>query len=404
MNFPFFIAKRYFFTKNKNNFVNIVSLISVFSIMISTAALILVLSVFNGFESLVLSMYNAFDPHLKVTATTGKTFKPDEVNRILVIFDEISNSASVLEEQVLLKYQEKEYIATLKGVSKEYSEITNFDSLLIQGEYIDKFDNSNVAIIGRGVAYYLAIANNSIFDQLQIFLPNRNSKTLLNVGTAFHKSAVVPVGIFGIQSEIDAKYIITPLLFAQNLSERKNEVSSIEIKLKSGEEMSFVKNKLQVALGEKYKIETRLEQQEFLYKILNTEKLAVFLILLLIMLIATFNIIGSVSMLILDKKRDMNILRMLGCTMAEVQYIYIKKSALTVVAGIAAGLFLGLGTALLQKTFGFISIGEGSFVVNAYPIEFVFVDLIWVAGAVFIIGIAASWYPVIWLTNKLVKK
>jgi len=286
--------------------VHIISWISLFGVAIGSAALILVLSVFNGFENLVLSMYNSFDPHLKITTTEGKIYNPDEVSALLLTVEEIENSALVLEEKVLLKYQEKEYIATVKGVSEEYLQMTNFDSLLIDGEYINGFESNNVAVVGRGVAYYLSMGVGSIFEQLNVFIPNRNPKTLLNPTTAFKQSAVVPVGVFGVQAEVDAEYIITPLLFLQQLSERDNEVSAIEIKLKDEGDMLIIQQQLQMAFGDMYKVENRLEQQEFLYKILNTERLAIFLILTFIIIIATFNIIGALSKLMLEKKKDIS--------------------------------------------------------------------------------------------------
>jgi len=401
MNFPFFIAKRYFTTKNSSNFVHIISWVSLFGVAIGTAALILVLSVFNGFENLVLSMYNSIDPHLKITASEGKVFNPDEANALLITLEEIETSAFVLEEKVLLKYQEKEYIATAKGVSEEYLQLTNFDSLLVDGEYINGFESNNVAVVGRGVAYYLSMGIGSMFEQLQVFVPNRNSKTLLNPATAFKQSAVVPVGVFGVQAEVDAAYIITPLLFIQQLAERNNEVSAIEIKLKDESQMLVLQQKLQMALGDKYIVKNRLQQHEFLYKILNTEKLAVFLILTFIMIIATFNIIGALSMLMLDKKKDISTLRSLGCTVQDIQSLFFRKSMLTILLGTGLGLFIGLGLAFLQQTFGFISMGGGSFVVNTYPVAIVFADVVLVYITVFVIGLLASWYPARLLSRKL---
>ena len=383
--------------------MHIISWVSLFGVAIGTAALILVLSVFNGFENLVLSMYNSFDPHLKITTTEGKIFNPDEVSALLLTVEEIENSALVLEEKVLLKYQEKEYIATIKGVSEEYLQMTKFDSLLIDGEYINGFESNNVAVVGRGVAYYLSMGVGSIFEQLNVFIPNRNPKTLLNPTTAFKQSAVVPVGVFGVQAEVDAEYIITPLLFVQQLSERDNEVSAIEIKLKDEGDMLIIQQQLKMALGEMYKIENRLEQQEFLYKILNTERLAIFLILTFIMIIATFNIIGALSMLMLDKKKDISTLRSLGCTVQAIQSTFFKKSMLTIVLGVALGLILGIGIAFLQQTFGFISMGAGSFVINTYPVDIVFTDVLLVSTIVFIIGLLASWYPAKLLSKKLFK-
>ena len=404
MNFPFFIAKRYFKTKKRSNFVHIISWVSMFGVAIGTSALILVLSVFNGFEDLVLSMYNSFDPHLKITSNEGKTFHPEEAKNLLLTFDEVEISALVLEEKVLLKYQEKEYIATAKGVSEEYLELTNFNSLLIDGEYINGFKSNNIAVVGRGVAYFLSIGIGSMFDQLNVFMPNRNSVTLLNPSTAFKQSAVLPVGVFGVQSEVDSEYIITPLLFVQQLAQRKDEVSSIEIKLKDEGQMIAIQKQLQKVLGTKYMIENRFQQQKFLYKILNTEKLAVFLILTFIMIIAAFNIVGSLSMLMLDKKKSIETLRSLGCTLKDIQSLFFKKSMLTIISGIVIGLFCGLGLAFLQQTFGIITFGGGSFVINTYPIAIVFKDVILVAVTVLLIGGLASWYPAKLLSRKLFKK
>lgn len=400
MNFPFFIAKRYFSTKKSSNFVHIISWVSLLGVTIGTAALILVLSVFNGFEDLILSMYNSFDPHLKITSAEGKVFNPDKVQSVLDN-DAIEKSSFVLEEKVLLKYQEKEYIATVKGVDENYLTLTNFDSLLVDGEYLNKYENTNIAIIGRGVAYYLSMGVGNMFEQLQVYVPNRNSKTLLNPTTAFKQGNVLPIGIFGIQAEIDEKFIITPLAFIQNLADRENEISAVEIKLKNADEMLAIQKEIQKELGDIFIVQNRLEQQEFLYKILNTEKLAVFLILAFIMIIANFNIIGALSMLMLDKKKDIQTFRSLGATRNEVQQIFFNKSVLTIIAGTVIGLSVGLGLAFLQQNFGFIGMGNGYFVVDAYPVAIKLNDVLLVSTTVILIGLLASWYPAKILTKKL---
>lgn len=404
MNFPFFIAKRYFFSKTPNptriNFVNIISLVSLVGVAIGTAALILVLSVFNGFEDLILRMYNSFDPHLKITSAEGKVFNNDKVQSVLNN-DAIEKSSFVLEEKALLKYQEKEYIAIVKGVDENYLTLTNFDSLLVDGEYLNKYENTNVAIVGRGVAYYLSMGVGNMFEQLQLYVPNRNSKTLLNPTTAFKQESVLPIGVFGIQAEIDEKFIITPLAFIQNLADRENQISAVEIKLKNAVEMLAVQQQLQKELGDIFIVQNRLEQQDFLYKILNTEKLAVFLILTFIMIIATFNIIGALSMSMLDKKADIQTFRSLGATRNEVQQIFFNSSILTIISGTVIGLSVGLVLAYLQQTFGFISMGNGSFVVDAYPVSTRLNDVLLVSTTVFLIGSLASWYPAKILTKKL---
>ena len=398
MNFPFFIAKRYFSTQKDSNFVHIISWVSLVGVAIGTAALILVLSVFNGFEDLILSMYNSFDPHLKITSTEGKVFNPDGLK---IEHNDIATKSYVLEEKVLLKYQEKEFIATVKGVSKQYRAQTTFDSLLVAGDYIDDYENNNVAVVGNGVAYYLSMGIGTMFEQLQVFVPNRNAKTLLNPASAFKQGSVLPVGVFSVQAEIDEQYIITPLAFIQNLASRDRLVSAVEIILTDSEKMLEVQQILKQQLGKEFLIKNRLEQQEFLYKILNTEKLAVFLILAFIMIIATFNIVGALSMLMLDKKRDIKTLKSLGATQSSVQTIFFNKSMLTIIAGTALGIFVGLIIAYLQQTFGFISMGGGSFVVNTYPVTIKFADVLLVSSTVFVIGLVASWYPAKLLTKKL---
>jgi lipoprotein-releasing system permease protein len=398
MNFPFFISKRYFSTKNNSNFVHIISWVSLVGVIIGTAALILVLSVFNGFEDLILKMYNSFDPHFKITSAEGKVFDPRD---IIITNPDIEEKAYVLEEEVLLKYQEKEFIAIVKGVSSSYKKLVNFDSLLVDGSYIDTYENNNIAVVGRGVAYYLSMGAGTMFEQLQVFVPNRSVKTLLNPQTAFKKGSVLPVGIFGIQAEIDAQYIITPLSFIQNLAERENKISAIEIKLKNADEMLKVQEQLKVQLGDKYIVKNRFEQQEFLYKILNTERLAVFLILAFIMIIAAFNIVGSLSMLMLDKKEDIKTLKRFGATGNDIKAIFFNKSMLTIILGTFIGLVIGLGLAFSQQIYGFIGMGSGGFVVNTYPVIIKLTDVFVVSITVVVIGLLASWYPAKVLTRKL---
>jgi lipoprotein-releasing system permease protein len=238
----------------------------------------------------------------------------------------------------------------VKGVSETYQELTSFDSLLVVGEYINSYENNNVAVVGSGVAYHLSIGLGTMFEQLQVFVPNRNSKTLFNPQTAFKQGSVLPVGIFSIQAELDQEYIITPLSFIQQLADRGNSISAVEIKLKNEDRMIVIQEQLATALGDDFIVRNRLEQQEFLYKILNTEKLAVFLILAFIMIIATFNIIGALSMLMLDKQKDIATFRSLGCTVQDIQSVFFKKSMGTILLGISAGLFIGLGLAFLKNT------------------------------------------------------
>lgn len=399
MNVPFYIARKYFFSSKKINYVHILSLVSQFGIAIGTIALVLVMSVFNGFENLVLDMYNVFDPHIKVTSNDGKNFDSDEVNKVIGDIDGVANFSSVLEEKILVEYNSKQYIALLKGVDENYRELTNFDSLIVDGSYIDDFKSNNVALVGRGIAYYLSMHIGSVFDNLRIYLPNRDSKNLLKLEKAFKSSSISPVGVFGVQQEIDSKYIIVPLNFVQDLINKEKYVSVVEVKLKSSDSMIDIQNLLKEKLDSKYLIQNRFEQQEFLYKILNTERLVVVIILLFIVLIASFNIISSLIILIIDKKKDIESLFNSGFENHSIKKIFIYKSMLGVFVGSFSGIIIGFILAYLQQEFGLIKMGAGSFVIDAYPVSIRLYDIIIIQLIVLLIGLLASWF-----TSRLMLK
>mgnify|MGYP001392598549 CR=1 FL=1 len=399
MNFPFYIAWRYFFSKKKISYVYLLSIITQIGIAIGTAALVIVLSVFNGFENLVLSMYNVFDPHLKIISSDGKNFDNKKANEILLTYDEIDVFSSSLEEKVLVEYNSKQHIAIIKGVDSLYSSLTNFDSVIINGDYIDNYQAKNVAVIGRGVAYYLSMSIGSVFENIQVYLPNRNNTNMLNLKEAFSNLSLSPVGVFGIQQEIDSKYIIAPIVFMQELIQKDSHVSAIEINLKDKSKMLQVQNDLAVKLGENYDVKNQFEQQEFLYKILNTEKLVVLLILIFIMLIAAFNIISSLTVLIIDKRDDIKNFKNLGLDLPSMRRVFTYKSILGIFFGSILGLIIGFLLAYLQQELGFIKMGEGSFVIDAYPVKILCSDLILVQLIVLIIGFLASWIT----SRKMVK-
>ena len=401
MNVPFYIARKYFFSSKKINYVHILSLVSQFGIAIGTIALVLVMSVFNGFENLVLDMYNVFDPHIRVTSNEGKNFDSDEVNKVIGDIDGVANFSSVLEEKILVEYNSKQYIAVIKGVDENYRELTNFDSLIVDGGYIDDFKNNNVAMVGRGIAYYLSMHIGSVFDNLRVYLPNRDSKNLLKLEKAFTSSSISPVGVFGVQQEIDSKYIIVPLNFVQDLINRDKYVSAIEIKLKSSDSMINIQNLLKEKLDSKYLIQNRFEQQEFLYKILNTERLVVVIILLFIVLIASFNIISSLIILIIDKKKDIESLFNFGFENHSIKKVFIYKSMLGVFVGSFSGIIIGFILAYLQQEFGLIKMGAGSFVIDAYPVSIKLNDIIIIQLIVLLIGLLASWFTSRLMLNRV---
>ncbi len=404
MNFPFFIAKRYYFKNRNNDTVNIISKVSLFGIAIGTAALILIISVFNGFESVVLSMYNSFDPDIKITSVNSKTFNHELINHKIKDYNSVEVMTLVLEEKVLLKHQGKEFIANIKGVSDNYDKLTNIDSLIINGDYIREYTSNNVCIMGKGIAYYLSAITGSIFNKLQVYLPNRHSNNLLDPITAFSRSTLLPVGVFSVQSDIDKQYVITPLEFVQTLSKKSGFISSIDIRIKEDANILTAQRYLQNLIGADYIVKNRWEQQDLLYKILKTEKFFVFLVLSFILLVASFNIIGSTSMLILDKKKSINIFKSFGSSQNQIHKIFFYHSIMIVFIGMIIGLLIGLFFGYIQQKFGIIGMGGGNFVIDSYPILFSLKDISLILSIVMIIGLLASWYPSLILVKRFFKK
>ena len=402
MNFSFFIAKRYLFSSKTKTAVNIISFVSMIGVIIGTAALVLLLSVFNGFEDLLLSMYNSFDPHLKITSNEGKTFNGESVISELESSEDILYFTEVLEEKVLMKNGEHEFIASIKGVGDDFSKMTNLDSIIVEGENFDNYESNSVAVLGQGVAYHLSMGVGNIFNRLKIFVPNRESKTLLNPSSAFASTSVLPIGIFSLGAEYDSKYIITPIVFLQDLLQKK-EVSAIQVQLKDESKMLEVQKYLQSILGENFIVSNRLQQHAVLHKILNSEKLGVFIILTFMLLIATFNIIGSLSMLMIEKKKGIQTFWNLGATQKSIQKIFFTEGMLTIIIGSFLGILLGLLLATLQMKYGIIGMGEGNFIIHSYPVAIHYADLIWVEITVLIIGLFASWYPAKVLSKRLLK-
>ena len=402
MNFPFFIAKRYLFSSTTKTAVNIISFVSMTGVIVGTAALVLLLSVFNGFEDLLLSMYNSFDPHIKITSKEGKTFDPESIFSELDNNEDILYFTDVLEEKVLMKNGQNEFIASIKGVGDDFSKMTNLDSIIVEGENFDNYESNSVAVLGQGVAYHLSMGVGNMFNRLKIFVPNRESKTLLTPSSAFVSTSVLPIGIFSLGAEYDSKYIITPIVFLQDLLQKK-EVSAIRVQLKDESKMLEIQKYLQSILGENFIVSNRLQQHAVLHKILNSEKLGVFIILTFMLLIATFNIIGSLSMLMIEKKKDIQTFWHLGATQKSIQKIFFTEGMLTIIIGSFLGILLGLLLATLQMKYGIIGMGEGNFIIHSYPVAIHYADLIWVEITVLIIGLFASWYPAKVLSKRLLK-
>jgi lipoprotein-releasing system permease protein len=397
VNLQFFIAKRYLLSKKTHNIINIISGISVAGITVGTMALIIVLSVFNGFESLVQALYNAFDPDFKITLIAGKTFNANGLPKSEIMgIPGVVRYTEVVEENALLRYHSRQYLATIKGVSKDYEKLSGLDTLVVEGHAVLQRDSSDYAIAGYGIAYYLGIDLSNPDELLNIYMPDRNSRIGISPEESFTSEPVMVSGIFSVQQDFDSKYVIVPLRFARRIIGYTNELTSVEIGISKRADVAHIRDKLVGLAGSKFSVKNRFQQQEVLYKIMKSEKLAIFLILSFILLIATFNVIGSLSMLILDKKKDIAVLRSLGAGDRLIRRIFITEGMLITFSGALSGLALGFLVCWAQQRFGLVKLqtGAGSFVVDAYPVKLMFTDFLLVFVTVTTIGMAAAWYPV----------
>jgi len=396
-----YIAKRYLFAKKSRNAINVISSVSVAGVTTGTMALIIVLSVFNGLETLVRSIFNTFDPDLKVTAALGKTFIPDTSS--LMLLSKVSGVACYslcLEEDALLKYGDKQYIATIKGVDDNYSSVTGIDSTMWDGKFVLKGETGRFfAIPGLGIANYLGI-NINFITPLNIYVPRRSAGTDLNPENAFVRMFIFPSGIYQVEQEYDSKYVFIPLEFARELLEDKSEVSSVEVKFDQGADESTVQKDVKNIFGEGFNVQNKYEQQEIFYKVMRSERVAIFIILTLILIIASFNIIGSLTMLIIEKERDIEILKSLGADNNLIRKIFIFEGWLISVLGALAGILLGFLICWLQQRYGLVRLRSDSLVMSAYPVVMEFRDFIIVPATVLLIGYWAAWYPVRYLTKK----
>ena len=380
MNFPFYIAKRYLFSKKKRNIINIISAISVAGIAIGTMALIIVLSVFNGFEDLVISLFNSFDPDIKITAAEGKiidtsTFPKDKISKV----NGVIHYAEVLEENALFQYENKQVVGKVKGVSSNYTELAKLDSMIIDGDFIFTQNNSNYAVVGQGVAYTLGLRLSDQFNPISVFMPKRGKVSSMNPEKAFNRQNIMASGVFAIQQDFDNEYVLVPLPFVQSLLDYDNEISAIEIEVDDSFDLENIQQEMQLALGADFKVQTRFQQHEFLYKIMKSEKLAVFVILGFILLISIFNVVGSITMLIIDKQKDISVLWSMGAEKTMIRKIFFIEGLLISLFGASIGLFLGFLFCWVQIQFGLIQIeGAESFVVSAYPVVLELMDFVYV--------------------------
>ena len=397
MNFPFYIARRYLVSKKSHNIFNIISGISVIGVAIGAMALIIVLSVFNGFDRLVVSLFSSFNPSIQITANHGKTFNITSipVERMKKI-PGILNITEVIEEDALMKYKDNQCIVTIKGVSEVYTRMSGLDTMMVEGNFTLQDGDKDFTILGYGLANALNANLQDYLNPISVYVPRRDASFSGGFENAFNTEVIFPSGFFQIQYEYDVKYAILPLRFVKKLLAYENERTALEIGLARDADLKTIQIQVEHLVGKNFIVKNRYQQQEILYKIMVSEKNYIFMILTLILVIATFNVIGTLSMLILDKKKDIAVLQSMGAGQKLIRRIFLMEGMLISMIGALLGLALGAVICWLQIRFGLIRLGgeNSSFVVNAYPVYMQVADFIVVFITVMSIGFLATWYPV----------
>ena len=397
MNVPFLIAQRYFLSKNKRNIITIISNISMVGVAVGTAALIIVLSVFNGLEDLVRTLYGKSDPNLVISAIRGKAF---DVSRTFLMKLEntpgVALLTEVIEDNALLQYHDRQMVVKMRGLSDNYFGQSQIDANIREGDHRLRRDSLELALVGAGVQHELSITLNNRLAPMRLLYP-RNSpgkKTLsIDPGKAFNEQNLVAGGVFLIEQHVDDSYIFVPIAFAQRLLGYTTRRTALYVKVGESFEIEQVKQQLRRQLGPGFRVQDSDEQHVSLFKAIKVEKLFVFITFTLILLIASLNIFFSLSMLVIDKKKDIAVLLAMGSNQKMVRNTFLLVGAIVAFVGAAVGLVLGVGLCWLQQRFGFVSMGMATSVVDAYPVKMKLSDLVFTCLSIIFITLAVSIRP-----------
>lgn len=408
MNFPFFVARRYLFSKKSTHVINVISSISVIGVAVATMALVIVLSVFNGFHDLVATLFTSFDPQLKVVPVEGKTAPADDpILTQIRQLPQVDVATETVEDQALAVYQGRQAMVKIKGVDDNFAEMSHITDILYgDGTFSLHAANLQYGTLGIRLAQTLGVG--AQWDGfLKLYAPKKEGQLvdMANPSDGFVADSLNSPGVlFAVkQSKYDKNYIVTSISFARNLFDQQGMVSDLEIRLKPGSNLDAVKEEMQQIAGSKYRVLDRFEQQEDTFKIMSIEKLMAYIFLTFILVVACFNIIGSLSMLIIDKKNDVVTLRNLGANDKQITRVFLFEGRMIAVIGAVIGIGLGLLLCLLQQQYGFVRLGdsEGSFIVDAYPVSVHYTDVAIIFFTVIAVGWLAVWYPVRALSKRL---
>jgi lipoprotein-releasing system permease protein len=394
LNLPFFIAKRYLFSKRKKNFINIISWLSVVVVAFITAALVIVMSVFNGLGDLLRNLNNAFDPEIKIEAVAGKSFMmSDSLLQKITAVEGVEIVTEVLEDYAYLRYRDANQIITLKGVSENFIDQNRINNSIVAGKLALRENNIDYALVGRGVEYNLSIVVNDPLFPLQLYYIKNTKLTGLDPSKLYSKRNIIPGAVFSIVQNFDDNYVIVPLRFAQDLMDSGDKRTSLEIKTKAGANQLQVQERLKKVLGQAFTVLNHEEQHQDLYRLLNMEKLFTFLAFTILLGIGAINIFFSLMMLALDKKKDISVLMAMGADGKLIKKIFVSEGVFIAMLGTSLGLLLGAILVWAQMQFGFVSMGMESTITEGYPIKPVLSDFLLTLGVVAIITILISLRP-----------
>lgn len=397
MKLPLFIAQRYLLAKKSHNLINIVTWISIVSVAVAAFAMIFVLSVFNGFNAVISESIHKMSPDLKITSVKGKTLNINNFD-----FDKIKNIKNVelvlptITEDALFRNQDKQQIGQIKGVPPEFYEVGRIKNSIIHETWFQTSSSVEFATAGTGMAYYLGINPNSPFSMIQVYLPRRGNASSFNLENSFNTGRLFVTKVFSTQQEIDDKMILAPYEWLSELIGYEGLASDVEVFVEQSANVNKIKKEIKQILGSEYNVHDQYEQQSTLYKMMKSEKLAVYLILVFILIMATFNVIASLSMLIIEKKKDAGVLRSMGADDALIRSIFLHEGTIISVVGGIIGLIIGIIAVLLQQHVGIIRLGDGSgsYIVEYYPVALQLQDVMLVLATITVIGGMAAFTTV----------
>tara|TARA_B100000287_G_scaffold395394_1_gene410180 strand:+ start:2837 stop:4075 length:1239 start_codon:yes stop_codon:yes gene_type:complete len=401
MGFSTRTALRLIFSKKKKTFINFLSYISIIALSIGAAAMIVVLSVYNGLENTLKSIYQDFDAQIKIEKTDSKYFNNLYAEKISSI-ENITSVSAIIENKVILQNEEKEVVAYLKGVDENFTKQNRISKNLTEGDFVFNIGNVDYGVIGRGIKYSLGIRTNSDFQSIKVFALNERKKLnpSLIQQNLYNEDFLKTAGVFAIESGFDNNYLFTSLGFAQNLFNKEGEISSYEIMVKNKENIETTKQKLKLTLGPDFSVLTDVEQREGLYKILKTEKLVVYFVFFMVLFLSAINIFFLLIMMSIEKRKDISIMFSFGAKRHQIRNMFINQGLIIGITSVLIGSFFGVSLTWLQETYGVIKIQMTSSILTAYPVDFLFKDLILVAAMVIFVAFVASLFPGIISTSK----